>query len=185
MLIALAFATEGICTVNRTLNAGIGAGALAIAITTGAGVASAVSSHPAASQHQAAVTAVNKHITRAQARRIAEAKVRGSRAIEVESDDVHDRAVWKVTLTTGHGRVVVDVDKRTGKATIARSGGHGDSAAVASLGTAGTVVTSGGRRDDHGRDDRGDDRGHGRHGRDDGGRHDRDHRDGGREQGDR
>jgi peptidase YpeB-like protein len=172
--------------VKRTLNAGIGAGALAIAITTGAGVASAVSSHPAASQRQAAITAVNKHITRAQARRIAEAKVPGSRAIEVESDDLHDRAVWKVTLTTGHGRVVVDVDKRTGKATIVRSGGsggHGDSATAASLGTAGAAVTSGGRRDGNGREDRGDD--HGRHGRDGHGRHDRHDRDGGREQGDR
>jgi hypothetical protein len=52
--------------------------------------------------------------------------------IEVESDDMHDRAVWKVTLATPHGRVVVDVDKKTGSSTIVRHGGgrgrddHGD-----------------------------------------------------------
>jgi hypothetical protein len=68
---------------------------------------------------------VNRHITKAQALRTAEATVRHSRAIEIQSDDLHDRAVWKVTLATPHGRVVVDVDKRTGKATAVRRGGSG------------------------------------------------------------
>ncbi len=68
---------------------------------------------------------MSKLITKAQAVRIAEAKVPHSRAIEVESDDLHDRAVWKVTLATPHGRVIVDVDKRTGHATILGHGGSG------------------------------------------------------------
>src|ERR1700726_678238 len=96
---------------------GIGAGTLAVAATMAAGVASATpgpaSQAAAPAAHAAAVVSVNKHITRAQAVRIAEAKVPHSRAIEVQSDDHHDRAVWKVTLATPHGRVVVDVDKRT------------------------------------------------------------------------
>jgi uncharacterized membrane protein YkoI len=75
------------------------------------------------------VSSVNRHITKAEARRIARAKVPHSRVIEVESDNLHDRAVWKVKLAAPHGRVVVDVDKRTGKATIVRrdgGGGHDD-----------------------------------------------------------
>jgi hypothetical protein len=41
-----------------------------------------------------------------------------SRVIEIESDDLHNRPVWKVKLATPHGRVIVDVDMWTGKATI-------------------------------------------------------------------
>ncbi len=111
---------------RRTLSIAIGAGAAAAAITMVAGVASAAPGAP----HQATApavtaTAVAKHVTKAQAVRIAEAKVPHSRAIEVQSDDLHDRAVWQVTLTTPHGRVVVDVGKRTGKAPIVRHGGSG------------------------------------------------------------
>lgn len=119
---------------RRTLNIGLGVGAAALAVVTAAGVASATSG---ASQHATgtAIASVNKHVTRAQAVRIAQAKVPHSKAIEVQSDDLHDRAVWKVTLRTPHGRVIVDVDKRTGKATIVRRGGGGghDDAAFASL----------------------------------------------------
>ncbi len=121
---------------RKTLKLGIGAGAVAAAVTMVAGVASATSGAPhQAASPAAAVALVNKHITRAQAVRIAEAKVPHSRAIEVESDDLHDRAVWKVTLRTPHGRVIVDVDERTGKATIVRrdDGGHGDAARATSL----------------------------------------------------
>jgi uncharacterized membrane protein YkoI len=128
---------------RRNLRIGIGAGAAAVAITASmAGVASA-----AAGGHQlpASVTTastVNRHITKAQARHIALAAVRHSRVVEIESDDRHDRAVWKVTLATPHGRVIVDVDKRTGRATILR-GGSGDRRAD-------------GRDDRGGRDHRGD-----------------------------
>jgi hypothetical protein len=41
-----------------------------------------------------------------------------SRVIVIESDDLHNRPVWKVKLATPHGRVIVDVDMWTGKATI-------------------------------------------------------------------
>ena len=115
---------------NR-ISVGIGAATAAIVLTTGAGAALAASG----GLHQAAGTAVaaaaHKQISKARAGQIAKAKVPHSRVVEIESDDRHDRPVWKVTLATGHGRVIVDVDKRTGKATIVRrdgSGGHDDSA---------------------------------------------------------
>jgi uncharacterized membrane protein YkoI len=119
---------------RRTLNLAIGAGAATAAAIMVAGLASAASgtTHQAATTRQAArpavaAAAMNKLITKAQAVRIAEAKVPHSRAIEVESDDLHDHAVWKVTLATPHGRVIVDVGKRTGHATILRHGGPGGS----------------------------------------------------------
>jgi len=133
-------ARRGDQNMRRTLKLGIGAGAAVAAVTMAAGVASATSGAP----HQAAgpvatAAVVNTHITRAQAVRIAEAKVPHSRAIEVESDDLHDRAVWKVTLRTPNGRVIVDVDKRTGKATVVRrdGSGHGDAARATTLGASG------------------------------------------------
>jgi uncharacterized membrane protein YkoI len=131
---------------RRILNIGVGVSTAAIAATMAAGVASATTgrqqqaagSVAAGRQQQAAgsvaAASVNRHITKAQARQIARAKVPHSRVIEVQSDDLHDRAVWKVKLATSHGRVVVDVDKRTGKATIIRHGGGGghDDAIMAS-----------------------------------------------------
>jgi len=122
---------------RRTLKLGMGAGAAVAAVTMVAGVASATAGAPhRAAGPAAAVAVVNMHITKAQAVRIAETKVPHSRAIEVESDDLHDRAVWKVTLRTPTGRVIVDVDKRTGKATIVRrdGGGHRGAARATSLG---------------------------------------------------
>jgi peptidase YpeB-like protein len=161
---------------SRTLKIGVGVGAAALAVTMAAGVASATSSGSQQATGTAAAVSVNKHITRAQAKRIAEAKVPHSKAIEAQSDDLHDRAVWKVTLTTAHGRVIVDVDKRTGKATIVRrdgGGGHDDAVLAGRL-SSGTSGRDG--RDDGRRHDRGDDRGrhHGehRHGHHD--RHDHD-----------
>jgi hypothetical protein len=184
---------------HRTLKLGIGAGAVAAAVTMVAGVASATSGAPhQAVSHAAAVALVNNQITRAQAVRIAEALVPHSRAIEVQSDDLNDRAVWKVTLATPHGRVIVDVDKRTGKATIVGRGGsgRGDAARATTLsvgrsargsaaasGSAGESASWAGRdvRDNDAQDELGDrqDRDHGdRHDRGD--RHDdgNDHRDG-------
>jgi hypothetical protein len=155
---------------RRTVNIGLGVGAAALAVTMAAGVASATSGG-AQSTTGTAVTSVNKHITKAQARRIAEAKVPHSKAIEVQSDDLHDRAVWKVQLRTPHGRVIVDVDKRTGKATIVRHGGHGGGGDDAVMASSFSGV-SWGRDRDRG-DDRGDD--HGRHHRGDRDRRDRDH----------
>jgi Peptidase propeptide and YPEB domain len=162
---------------RRTLNIGIAAGTAAIVASMAAGVASATTGgHQQAAGPAAATLAVSKHITRVQARQIALAKVPHSRVIEVQSDDRHDRAVWEVELATSHGRVVVDVDKRTGKATIVRGGGGGHDNAIA----ASQVASVGSARpagDDHGRDAFGDDRG--RDARDhDGARDERGDRDG-------
>jgi Peptidase propeptide and YPEB domain len=112
---------------RKTLSIGIGAGVAALAATTAAGVASAATSGNAqtTTRSVAAMAAVNRHITRAQAGRIARARVPHSRVHEIESDDLHDRAVWKVQLSTPRGRVGVDVDKKTGRATIVRRGGGG------------------------------------------------------------
>jgi uncharacterized membrane protein YkoI len=155
------------------LSIAIGAAAIALTVSTAAGVASATAgSHQQAARWTAAAS-VNKHITKAQARQIAKAKVPHSRVIEVESDDLHNRAVWKVTLATSHGRVVVDVDKRTGKATIVRrgsGGGHDDAMAASLFGSdrgSGDIrmVSSASehREDARDRDDIGDDRGHRHH----------------------
>ncbi len=104
---------------------GLGATTAVIALSTGVSAALAASAGP---HQQARVTtaAAYKKITKAQARQIALKKVPHSHVIEIESDDRHDRAVWKVTLATKHGRVIVDVDKKTGKATIVHRSGHGD-----------------------------------------------------------
>jgi hypothetical protein len=164
---------------RRKISIGIGAATAAIALGMGASAALATSGGH--QQADVAAAASHRHITKAQVRQIATAKVPHSRVTEVESDDRHDRAVWKVTLATPHGRVVVDVDKQTGKATIVRSGsgGHGDAADAAALGSRGaTGDDRGDAREDRAdaREDRADaheNRGD-RH--DDGNRHDRDDR---------
>ena len=144
---------------RRTLKLGMGAGAAVAAVTMVAGVASATAGAPhRAAGPAAAVAVVNMHITKAQAVRIAETKVPHSRAIEVESDDLHDRAVWKVTLRTPQGRVIVDVNKRTGQATIVgRDGGRRDDAARAASLSAGRSAAgvSASRADRDVRDDDG------------------------------
>ncbi len=137
---------------SRKLNIGIGAATAAIAATMAIGVASAAAGGQPAAGSAAAVSSVTRHITKAEARRIALATVPHSRLIEVESDDLHDRAVWKVKLATPHGRVVIDVDKRTGKATIAArggGGGHDEAAAVSRIASAGQAAEAG---DDRGAD---------------------------------
>jgi Peptidase propeptide and YPEB domain len=170
---------------RNTLKFGIGVGTAAIVATMSAGVAMATTGGQATGS-VTAVSMVNKHITRAQAKTIARAKVPHSRVIEVESDDAHDRAVWKVTLATPHGRVVVDVDVRTGRATIVRNGGGRDLAVTATVFTGQRSAASddggasddrgaGSVADDHGRDARdhdgaGQERGE-RHGDDRGERH--------------
>jgi Peptidase propeptide and YPEB domain len=163
---------------RKGLSIGIGVATTALTVSMAAAVAAAPTG---AAQASAATATVNRHITKAQARHIALAKVPHSRVIEIESDDLHNRPVWKVKLATRHGRVIVDVDKRTGKATIVRDGGgHGDAAGATALGqgrTAGDDQAAGQRhemRGDDARDrdarDRGDRADH------DHGKHDRDHR---------
>jgi uncharacterized membrane protein YkoI len=128
---------------RKNIGIGITAAAAAIALTTGAGAALAASGGQQQAR-TAAAAAAHRNVTKAQARQIAKAKVPHSRVIEVESDDLHNRPVWKVKLATPHSRVTVDVDKKTGKATIIRNGERGQE-----------------RRDDRGeRHDRDDKRGH-------------------------
>ena len=143
---------------RKKIGIGIGAATAAIALTMGAGAALAASGGHQQARAAAAAAAVHRHITRAQAAKIAKAKVPHSRVIEIESDDRHDRAVWKVTLATPHGRVIVDVDKRTGKATIVRrgSGGHGDAAGAMALSSHRSGSDSARDAREDRRDDRGD-----------------------------
>jgi Peptidase propeptide and YPEB domain len=114
---------------RTSVKLGAGLTSAAIVASLAAGVAAATVSGPqrAATASLAAATS-SAHITKQQARHLARAAVPHSRVIEIESDDVHDRAVWKVKLATPHGRVVVAVDKKTGKVTILRGhgGGHDD-----------------------------------------------------------
>jgi hypothetical protein len=66
---------------RRTLNIGIAVGTAAIVGTMAAGVASAATGgHQQAAGSAAAVSSVNRHITRTQARQIAMAKVPHSRS---------------------------------------------------------------------------------------------------------
>jgi hypothetical protein len=162
----------------------IGLGATTAVIALSTGISGALAASVGHEQAHAATAAAHKKITKAEARQIAKAKVPHSHVIEIESDDRHDRAVWKVTLATPHGRVIVDVDKKTGKATIVHhgDGGHGDGVRAMALGahrSAGRDSARDAREDrgEHRRDDRGDRRDHdGRHHRGD--RHDHDGADG-------
>lgn len=156
---------------RKNLGLAIGAATIAIALSTGASAALATSGGRAQAGAGAAASA-SGHVTKALARHIALAKVPHSRVIEIESDDRHDRAVWKVTLAAGHGRVIVDVDKRTGKAVIVRGGGHADAAGATRLGVQGAPGDD--RAGWSAREDRGDRRDADR--RDHDGK--RDHRDG-------
>ena len=111
---------------RTSVKLGAGLTSAAIVASLAAGVATATVSGPqrAATASLAAATS-SAHITMKQARHLARAAVPHSRVIEIESDDFHDRAVWKVKLATPHGRVVVAVDKRTGKVTILHGHRHG------------------------------------------------------------
>jgi hypothetical protein len=166
---------------RKNIGIGIGVATAAIALTTGACAASAASGGQQAAGATTAA-AVHKHITKAQAAQIAKAKVPHSRVIQVESDDLHNHPVWKVKLGTPHGRVIVDVNKNTGKATIVRNGGHGDAAGAMPLSLQRSAGSDSARdaREDRGdvrgedrREDRREDRGE-RHDRDDRRGHDRD-----------
>jgi len=145
---------------RKAASIGIGAGAAAIvAMSAGVAAAAATGSQQAggsaaAARPASAASSVNKHITRHQAAVIARARVPHSRVIEIESDDLHDRQVWKVQLHTAHGRVIVDVDKKTGHATIIRRGGHrGPGDVRLPRGDRATALVAGAAaRDDHGRD---------------------------------
>ncbi|MEV6963811.1 PepSY domain-containing protein [Hamadaea sp. NPDC051192] len=111
-------------------------------------------------------------ISRAEAERIALAKVPGARVVETERDVEGGRAVWNVHLITAKGaKVEVKVDLSTGAARIddRRETEPGDDRGRDDSGT-----DDHGGRDDSGTDDHGgrDDSGtddHGGHGNDDSG----------------
>jgi uncharacterized membrane protein YgcG len=155
---------------RTSVKLGAGLTSAAVVASLAAGVATATVSGPQGATASLAAATSTAHITKMQARHLARAAVRHSRVIEIESDDFHDRAVWKVRLATPHGRVVVAVDKRTGRVTILHGhrhggggGGHGHDDVLLSARSA-TLVLAGHIRgfepgDDRGVDQRGDDRG--------------------------
>lgn len=145
---------------RKAASIGIGAGAAAIVAMSAGVAAAATGGHQAGGSAATPASSVNKHITRHQAAVIAKAKVPHSKVIEIESDDLHDRMVWKVQLHTARGRVTVDVDKKTGHATIIRRGGHHGPGDVRLGSRASALVTgasSAARAGDHGRDARDED----------------------------
>jgi len=160
---------------RKNIGIGIGAATAVIALTAGAGAALAASGGHQQAAGTTAVAAVNSHITKAQAAGIAKAKVPHSRVLEIESDDLHNRPVWKVKLASPHGRVSVDVDKRTGRATIVSrdSGGHDSGAGAMALGSQRSGSDSARDAREHRGDVRREDR---REDRRDDGRRDRDDR---------
>ncbi len=168
----------------------IGLGATTAVIALSTGISGALAASVGHEQAHAVTAAAHKKITKAEARQIAKAKVPHSHVIEIESDDLHDRAVWKVQLATPHGRVIVDVDKKTGKATIVHHGdghgddGHGDGVSAMALSEHRSSGSDSARdaREDRGEHRRGDDRGDRR---DHDGRQHRGDHDGDRHRGDR
>ena len=154
---------------RTSVKLGAGLTSAAVVASLAAGVATATVSGPqrAATASLAAATS-SAHITMKQAKHLARAAVPHSRVIEIESDDFHDRAVWKVKLATPHGRVVVAVDKKTGKVTILghrHGGGGGGRDDVLLSARSAMLVLAGEHRgfepgDDHGiEQEPGDDRG--------------------------
>jgi len=114
---------------RTSVKLGAGLTSAAIVASLAAGVAAATVSGPQRAATASLAATSSAHITMKQAKHLARAAVPHSRVIEIESDDFHDRAVWKVKLATPHGRVVVVVDKKTGMVTILghrHGGGHDD-----------------------------------------------------------
>jgi hypothetical protein len=110
---------------RTSVKLGAGLTSAAVVASLAAGVATAAVGSP--NRPTASLTAATSqaHITKRQAIHLAKAAVPHSRLIEIESDDLHDRAIWKVKLATPRKRVVVAVDKRTGRVTILHGHRHG------------------------------------------------------------
>jgi hypothetical protein len=86
--------------------------------------------------------------------------------IQVESDDVHDRPVWKVIVAAPTGRVVVLIDATTGQVLDQQPSGSDDITATPATGALDDGVGHD-IGDDHGGDNQGGTGSHG-HGTDDG-----------------
>lgn len=149
----------------------IGAAAIAVAVASGVAAAAAPrieGGGPVPS------TSAGPSVSVADAKQIALAAVPGSTVIQVESDDEHDRPVWKVVLATPNGRVAVSIDAATGEVLANQPADSGDDADSPTARTS-DDDPSHDVGDDHGGDrvrtpgvdDRGGDRGRG-HSTDDG-----------------
>jgi hypothetical protein len=159
---------------------GIGIGATAVAALAMGGISVASASAPVRGDWAAVTAPTSKTSTAtgvnvAEARRLAEAAVPGGYGVQIESDDLADRPVWKVTVDGPAGRVTVLVDVASGAATVANRPAD-SSARRTSAASRSAAPPPAGSADDHrasaGSDDRastsGDRRGrHGRHGHDD------------------
>jgi uncharacterized protein YpmB len=110
---------------------GIGIGALVVVTLAVSGVAAAAATGPASAKTAATAVVPSSALTantisEEQARQIAIEAMPGSRVVEIETDDRADRAVWKVTLSTANGRVIVLVDAVTGAVTFDQAAGNRD-----------------------------------------------------------
>jgi hypothetical protein len=90
-------------------------GAAAIVVAVASGVAATAAPRIAEGGGPVPSASTGSRVSVADAKQIALAAVPGSMVIQVESDDVHDRPVWKVVLATPNGRVAVSIDAATGQ----------------------------------------------------------------------
>jgi hypothetical protein len=113
------------------------------------------------------------HISSSDAEQIALSVVPNSTVIQVESDDVHDRQVWKIVLAAQNGRVVVSIDTVTGQV-LDQQSGEANQPTSSSTTQPSDDQPGHDVGDDHGGDrvdDRGGDSGSGHGGTDDGSGH--------------
>jgi hypothetical protein len=142
----------------------IGATAIAVAVGVAATAAPRITdrSGPAPSS----TVLAGAHVSLDAAKQMALSVVPGGTVIQVESDDVHDRPVWKVIVAAPTGRVVVSIDAATGQVLEQQPSGSDDTTATPATGTPDDGVGHD-IGDDHGGDNQGGTGGHGR-GTDDG-----------------
>jgi hypothetical protein len=93
----------------------IAIGAAAIVAAVASGVAATAAPRITESGGPAPSTTAGPRVSAADAKQIALSAVPDSTVIQVESDDVRDRPVWKVILATPNGRVAVSIDAVTGQ----------------------------------------------------------------------
>jgi hypothetical protein len=93
----------------------IAIGAAAIVVAVVSGVAATAAPRITEGGGPVPSSSARPSVSVADAKQIALAAVPGSTVIQVESDDVHDRPVWKVVLATPNGRVAVSIDAATGQ----------------------------------------------------------------------
>jgi hypothetical protein len=107
----------------------IAIGAAAIFVAVASGVAATAAPRIAEGGGPVPSTSAGPRISVADAKQIALAAVPGGTVIQVESDDVHDRPVWKVVVATPNGRAAVSIDAATGQVLDNQPAESGDDAA--------------------------------------------------------